>query len=79
MQPDADKHDKDEPRFCYCDRASFGEMISCDGEDCKREWVHLECAGLKSAPPIHGRLSDSLISFSAHRPKCLISLGQGLT
>lgn len=27
--------------YCYCDKISFGEMIGCDGRDCKREWVRL--------------------------------------
>ena len=23
--------------YCFCQRVSFGEMIGCDGEDCKIE------------------------------------------
>ncbi|CAN8104321.1 unnamed protein product [Discula destructiva] len=51
--PDDDNEvdDPDEPRYCYCDRVSFGEMVGCDGEHCKREWFHLECVGLRNAPP----------------------------
>jgi hypothetical protein len=42
--------DPEEPRYCYCDRVSFGEMIACDGKGCDREWFHLDCVGLKKAP-----------------------------
>ncbi|KAK9464817.1 hypothetical protein V1512DRAFT_267500 [Lipomyces arxii] len=39
-----------EPVYCYCQQVSYGEMVACDGRDCKREWFHLPCVGL-SAPP----------------------------
>ena len=39
-----------EPRYCYCNGVSYGQMIACDMDDCAREWFHLECAGL-SRPP----------------------------
>ncbi|KAK9383691.1 uncharacterized protein V2V93DRAFT_362493 [Kockiozyma suomiensis] len=39
-----------EPVYCYCQQVSYGEMVACDGPDCKREWFHLPCVGL-SAPP----------------------------
>ncbi|KAK9320545.1 hypothetical protein V1517DRAFT_329005 [Lipomyces orientalis] len=39
-----------EPVYCYCQQVSYGEMVGCDGPDCKREWFHLPCVGL-SAPP----------------------------
>ncbi|KAF1813688.1 hypothetical protein P152DRAFT_457061 [Eremomyces bilateralis CBS 781.70] len=42
--------DGDEPRYCYCNQVSYGEMVACDNESCKREWFHLKCAGLKEAP-----------------------------
>lgn len=45
-----DVDDPNEPRYCYCNRVSFGEMVGCDGEQCKIEWFHLECVGLRSAP-----------------------------
>lgn len=37
-------------RYCYCNGLSAGTMIGCDGEDCKKEWFHLECTNLKSLP-----------------------------
>ncbi|KAF8482327.1 hypothetical protein JB92DRAFT_3035289 [Gautieria morchelliformis] len=42
--------DPREPRYCYCNQVSYGEMIACDNADCSREWFHLGCAGL-AAPP----------------------------
>lgn len=43
--------DADEPLYCYCNGVSYGEMVACDAEDCEREWFHLDCVGLKAAPP----------------------------
>lgn len=40
----------DEPTYCYCNQVSFGEMVGCDGDDCKREWFHLPCIGFKHPP-----------------------------
>ncbi|KAK0386402.1 hypothetical protein NLU13_6239 [Sarocladium strictum] len=42
--------DADEPRYCYCNGVSYGEMVACDSDDCEREWFHLACVGLKVAP-----------------------------
>lgn len=50
QEEEIDIDDPNEPRYCYCNRVSFGEMVGCDGEACKIEWFHLECVGLRSAP-----------------------------
>ncbi|PNY28682.1 Inhibitor of growth protein 1, partial [Tolypocladium capitatum] len=43
--------DPNEPRYCLCNRVSFGTMIQCDNVDnCKQEWFHLECVGLSDIP-----------------------------
>ncbi|KAK4137268.1 hypothetical protein BT67DRAFT_414406 [Trichocladium antarcticum] len=43
--------DPEEPRYCLCNRVSFGTMIQCDNlENCKQEWFHLECVGLADIP-----------------------------
>lgn len=39
-----------EPVYCYCNQVSYGEMVGCDGDDCKREWFHLPCTGLATLP-----------------------------
>ncbi|CAL3964801.1 unnamed protein product [Diplocarpon coronariae] len=43
--------DPDEPRYCLCNRVSFGTMIGCENENCEKEWFHLECVGLTDIPP----------------------------
>lgn len=40
--------DPTEPKYCYCNRISFGEMIACEHPDCPIEWFHFECVGLNS-------------------------------
>lgn len=45
-----------EPRYCYCNDVSYGEMVGCDDEECEKEWFHLDCAGLKVAPRSNGEL-----------------------
>lgn len=55
-EDDMDVDDPNEPRYCYCNRVSFGEMVGCDGDKCKIEWFHLECVGLRSAPPPKSKL-----------------------
>jgi len=48
---DADsEEDGDEPRYCYCNQVSYGNMIACDNESCVREWFHLPCVNLDRAP-----------------------------
>ena len=49
-EDDADEAEENEPRYCYCNEVSYGEMVACDNENCPREWFHLRCAGLKEAP-----------------------------
>ncbi|ODN98274.1 hypothetical protein L198_03517 [Cryptococcus wingfieldii CBS 7118] len=41
---------RNEPRYCYCHRVSFGEMIGCDNDDCPLEWFHLQCTNLTHPP-----------------------------
>ena len=45
----ADDH-KNEPVYCMCQDAAYGDMIECSDEGCVIEWFHLECMELKSAP-----------------------------
>lgn len=51
-----DDIDNNGPRYCYCNSVSYGEMIACDAENCKKEWFHLGCSGLKVAPKGDGEL-----------------------
>jgi hypothetical protein len=62
-----DEDDGDEPRYCYCNGISYGEMVACDADGCKREWFHLDCVGLKVAPKGNGELPSFLtIPVSFH-------------
>ncbi|XP_070200906.1 uncharacterized protein [Littorina saxatilis] len=37
--------------FCYCKRGEEEDaMVACDNENCKLEWFHFFCVGIKSAP-----------------------------
>lgn len=46
---------EDEPRYCYCNGVSYGEMVACDADGCAKEWFHLECVGLRVAPKGNGK------------------------
>jgi hypothetical protein len=50
--------DDDEPRYCFCNGFSYGEMVGCDADGCEREWFHLDCVGLKVAPKGNGKSSS---------------------
>ncbi|QGA17711.1 hypothetical protein EYB26_005386 [Talaromyces marneffei] len=45
-----DEDDESEPRYCYCNQVSFGEMVACDNDACPTEWFHLSCVGLAKPP-----------------------------
>ncbi|KAG8833330.1 hypothetical protein FRC17_010862 [Serendipita sp. 399] len=47
--------DPNEPTWCFCERVSFGDMIGCDGPNCKREWFHWECVGITREPPANSK------------------------
>lgn len=42
--------DPNEPKYCYCEEISYGEMVACDNDDCERKWFHFQCVGLTVAP-----------------------------
>ncbi|THG01321.1 hypothetical protein TEA_002813 [Camellia sinensis var. sinensis] len=42
--------DPNEPTYCFCNQVSYGEMVGCDNPDCKIEWFHYGCVGLKEQP-----------------------------
>ncbi|ODV93259.1 hypothetical protein PACTADRAFT_51875 [Pachysolen tannophilus NRRL Y-2460] len=56
-----------EPVYCYCQQVSFGEMVGCDGDDCKREWFHLPCIGLTDPPKGKWYCSDCLARMKKNR------------
>ncbi|XAR48889.1 hypothetical protein NMG60_11031865 [Bertholletia excelsa] len=42
--------DPNEPTYCFCNQVSYGEMVACDNPDCKIEWFHYGCVGLREQP-----------------------------
>lgn len=54
LQGGDDEDDETEPRYCYCNEVSFGEMVACDNDACPREWFHLSCVGLSKPPGKNG-------------------------
>ncbi|KAJ3682418.1 hypothetical protein LUZ60_014991 [Juncus effusus] len=42
--------DPNEPTYCICEQVSYGEMVACDNPNCKIEWFHFGCVGLKEQP-----------------------------
>nr|XP_019044785.1 hypothetical protein I302_06698 [Kwoniella bestiolae CBS 10118]OCF23715.1 hypothetical protein I302_06698 [Kwoniella bestiolae CBS 10118] len=42
--------DPNEPKYCYCNQVSYGQMIGCENEECPLEWFHLSCLGLEQPP-----------------------------
>ena len=50
-EEEADEDDPNGQRYCYCNGVSYGDMVGCDGDNCSREWFHLECIGLRALPP----------------------------
>lgn len=47
---DNDDQNEDTRLYCVCNSVSYGDMVACDGPDCKREWFHWSCVGLTTAP-----------------------------
>lgn len=54
-----DEDEEGEPRYCYCNEISFGEMVACDNDACPREWFHLSCVGMSKPPGKNGKLIKS--------------------
>ncbi|KAG7992091.1 hypothetical protein I3843_02G110300 [Carya illinoinensis] len=53
--------DPNEPTYCFCNQVSYGEMVACDNPDCKIEWFHFGCVGLKEQPKGKWYCSDCAV------------------
>ncbi|PIA13898.1 hypothetical protein COEREDRAFT_48061 [Coemansia reversa NRRL 1564] len=42
--------ESDDQPYCFCQQVSYGDMVACDGPDCRHEWFHWGCVGLSSPP-----------------------------
>ncbi|CDO91838.1 unnamed protein product [Kluyveromyces dobzhanskii CBS 2104] len=40
----------DKQLYCFCQSVSYGEMVACDGPNCKYEWFHYSCVNLTEPP-----------------------------
>lgn len=47
---DVDMKADEETTYCYCNGPDSGRMLACDGKQCKKEWFHFECLGIKESP-----------------------------
>ena len=64
---EGDDEDEDgEPRYCYCNEISFGEMVACDNDACPREWFHLSCVGLTKPPGKNGKFLSVWLTIEIH-------------
>ncbi|KAI1116008.1 hypothetical protein F5Y14DRAFT_98164 [Nemania sp. NC0429] len=51
VDDDGNVIDPNEPKYCMCNRVSYGTMIQCDNIDnCEKEWFHLQCVELTEIP-----------------------------
>ncbi|KAI8062310.1 uncharacterized protein B0P05DRAFT_556512 [Gilbertella persicaria] len=60
--------DPNEPKYCYCNQVSFGDMVACDGENCEKEWFHYACVGL-TEPPIGKWYCEDCSAEEGYRKK----------
>lgn len=47
---DQEDDEGDDTKYCFCQRVSYGDMVACDNEDCKYQWFHWDCVGIKEEP-----------------------------
>ena len=69
---DDDEDDEDEPRYCYCNQVSYGEMVACDNIECMREWFHLACVGLSRPPSSKCEFYLCVSSSTIVHRRCLL-------
>jgi len=45
-----DGNEEDKNLYCFCQKLSYGTMVGCDDDDCRYQWFHVGCVGLKDPP-----------------------------
>lgn len=65
----ATDEDPHEPKYCLCERVSYGEMIACDNPTCLREWFHFDCVGLEAKPKGKWYCEDCRMSLKRAKTK----------
>ncbi|CDK26831.1 unnamed protein product [Kuraishia capsulata CBS 1993] len=48
--PEGVNGNEEDELYCFCQQISYGNMVACDNPDCKYEWFHYGCVGLKEPP-----------------------------
>lgn len=61
--------DPNEPKYCVCREASYGDMLACDNRECPIEWFHLACVGLSKAPKGKWYCRDCLIQMKQNNKR----------
>ena len=41
------QNEEKQKKYCNCNTISYGKMIECDNPNCKLQWFHLSCVGIK--------------------------------
>lgn len=41
------QNEEKQKKYCICNAISYGKMIECDNPNCKLQWFHLSCVGIK--------------------------------
>lgn len=77
IQEGDDEDDEGEPRYCYCNEVSFGEMVACDNDACSREWFHLSCVGMTKPPGKNGEYSCSVSGQADNYSEMVLQRVQG--
>ncbi|KRH93340.1 Chromatin remodeling protein, contains PHD Zn-finger [Pseudoloma neurophilia] len=52
-----------QPTYCVCKDPAYGDMIRCDGADCKILWFHFGCMKICNAPKTNWYCMNCRIKF----------------
>ena len=48
--PTPESESDTDDKWCYCGDGEHGEMIGCDGDNCKIKWFHIDCLKIPKVP-----------------------------
>ncbi|KAF2653476.1 hypothetical protein K491DRAFT_717979 [Lophiostoma macrostomum CBS 122681] len=68
---EGEEDESDDTKYCFCQRVSYGDMVACDNDDCRFQWFHWECVGIKEEP-----VGDWLCPDCRKQPKTNIKKGR---
>lgn len=64
-----EQDDEDNTKYCFCHKVSYGNMVACDNEECKYQWFHWDCVGLKEEPEGEWLCSECTTNLQGKRGK----------